>query len=140
MGGVSNSTGFIETNSNCGIDLPEACTGSTLGGTAQPTTTSGGIACDPQQDEDFIINNIINNLPSECSYLRDTSELDTMEKFVEFYSTLCKPQCGNPIIEHVQGCIVNISDYAYYMLITISSTVLRTAMAITAIPATSSVS
>ena len=110
MGGLNNSTDLIE--STCSINLPESCTGSTLGGTVPPT--SSGTAA-PNTCSELELQDVISSLPSECSSLRNTSDStgNPNDELAATFETFCNPECGNPVIRYLQGCTGN-DDYAYF--------------------------
>ena len=48
---------------------------------------------------------VLNNLPMECSSLNSSTSLDNPEEIASYFGTFCIPECGNPIILLLQRCL-----------------------------------
>lgn len=69
-----------------------------------------------RQDSNQCVNQqeVLNNLPMECIALNSSVPMDPNE-LASYFETLCKPQCGNPLVEYLRGCTGNVIIANYYI-------------------------
>lgn len=92
---AGSSNLFVNNLEDCGEDIPEPCSESTLSG---PPTTAPNC---PENEEE-----LLETLPGECvAGLNVIGQNGGLDIYTSIGALFCRPQCGNLILQYYQDCL-----------------------------------